>query len=289
MFTVLLAALAGASFGGLTVAVQWGIRRCADLEVGAFIAVAIGAIAVAVVSVPSAAAAGIDVGGLLPFFGAGLLAPGASQIMMTLAVRNAGPARAGILMGAAPLFSILIALAVLGESFRLPIAIGTFLIVLGSVAMVGEGEHSYRHGRRGAVLALLCAVLFASRDNLLRWGARGDDISPFLAATSSLLAATAFSLIYLALQKPRDLRARVLQALPAFAPAGLALALGYGTLLLALDKGQVSIVSPLHATGSLWAVLLAAVFIGRSEGISHRTVLAALLVVAGGVLIGTFR
>jgi uncharacterized membrane protein len=74
--------------------------------------------------------------------------------------------------------------------------------------------------------------------------------------------------------------------LPAFAPAGLALALGYDALLAAFDRGRVSVVSPLNATGSLWAVLLSALVVGRSEAIGRRTVLAALLVVVGGALIG---
>ena len=289
MAAVILAALAGASFGALTVAVRWGIRRGADLEVGAFVAATIGVIATATVAAPSGVVEGVDVGRLLPFFGAGLIAPGASQIFLTLAVHHAGASRAAILMGAAPLVSILIALVVLDETFRLAIVIGTVLIVLGSVALVGERVRPEHSGRRGAVLALLCAVLFAARDNLLRWAVRDDHIAPLVAATTTLLAAAAFILIYLLLLHRDRLRTRLLQAVPAFAPAGLALALGYGTLLLALDRGRVSVVSPLNATGSLWAVLFAALVIGRSEGTNRRTVLAALLVVAGGALIGTFR
>jgi uncharacterized membrane protein len=76
---------------------------------------------------------------------------------------------------------------------------------------------------------------------------------------------------------------------PAFAPAGITLAIGYDALLAALDRGRVSVVSPLNATGSLWAVLLAALVIGRSELIGRRTILAALLIVAGGAFISAFR
>jgi drug/metabolite transporter (DMT)-like permease len=286
---IFLAALAGASFGALTVAVQWGIRRGADLEVGALVAATTGVVTAAIVVAPSVAIEGVDVEALLPFFGAGLIAPGASQIFLTLAVRHAGASRVAILMGAAPLISILIALVLLNETFRPPLVMGTIVIVLGGVALVGERIRPDHSGRRGAVLALLCAALFAARDNLLRWAVRDDDVSPLLAATSTLLAATAFILIYLLLVRRDHLRTRLLPAVPAFVPAGLALALGYGTLLLALDRGSVSIVSPLNATGSLWAVLFAALVIGRSEAINRRTVLAALLVVAGGALIGTFR
>ena len=289
MTVVFLAALAGASFGALTVAVQWGIRRGADFEAGALVAATIGVVATATVAVPAAAVEGVDVVALLPFFGAGLIAPGASQILLTLAVRHTGSSRVAILMGAAPLISILMALLLLDETFHLSLVIGTLLIVLGSIALVGKRARLGRAGRRGAVLALLCAGLFAARDILLRGAVRDDDVSPLLAASSSLLAAAAFILVYLLLWHRERLRAGLLRAVPAFAPAGLALALGYGTLLMALDRGRVSVVSPLNATGSLWAVIFAALVIGRSEGINRRTVLAALLVVGGGALIGTFR
>jgi len=71
----------------------------------------------------------------------------------------------------------------------------------------------------------------------------------------------------------------------AFAPAGLLLALGYDALLAAFDRGRVSIVAPLNATGSLWTILLAALLIGRREMIGRRAIAAGLLIVAGGALI----
>ena len=48
---------------------------------------------------------------------------------------------------------------------------------------------------------------------------------------------------------------RLRPAAPAFAPAGVALGLAYVCLLVAFDHGRVSIVAPLNATQSLWAVV----------------------------------
>ena len=80
-------------------------------------------------------------------------------------------------------------------------------------------------------------------------------------------------------------------ALTAFAPAGIALGLGYVCLLVAFDHGRVSIVAPLNATQSLWAVVFAAVLIGRhARGESaDGSWSPALLVVAGSALIGIVR
>jgi uncharacterized membrane protein len=284
--TVLLAMLAGASFGALTVAVQWGIRRSGDSHVGGLVAAAVGAAASAAVAAPSAVVEGVPVGTLLPFFGAGLIAPGASQILLTLAVGHSGSSRAAILMGTAPLISIVIALTLLDESFR-PL-LGTVLIVLGSVTLAGERTRPELRGR-GWVLAILCAALFAARDNVVRGAARNEHPPALVTATASLVAAAALILVYLALVHRDQLRTRLRPAVPAFAPAGIAMALGYDALLAALDRGRVSVVSPLNATGSLWAVLFAALVIGRRERIGLRVAVAALLVVAGGAVIGMVR
>jgi len=56
-----------------------------------------------------------------------------------------------------------------------------------------------------------------------------------------------------------------------------------------LSRGDVTVVAPLNATQSLWAVLLAAAVLGRAEAVGPRLVLAAAFVVAGGVLVGATR
>jgi drug/metabolite transporter (DMT)-like permease len=285
----LLAAVAGASFGALAVAVRWGLRRDVDPEVGALIATALAAAASLILAAPSLAADGVDGGALMPFVAAGLIAPGASQIVLTFAVGDAGPSRAAILMGAAPLISIILALTLLDEPFRLMLVGGTLLIVSGTIALASEQRRPDHFRARGAVLALVCAALFAARDNLLRWTARDDHPPPLPAAAASLLAAAVLILVYLALARRDRLRPKLPRALSAFVPAAAALALGYATLLAALERGQVSVVSPLNATGSLWAVVLSALVIGRSELIGRRTMLAALLIVAGAALIGASR
>jgi uncharacterized membrane protein len=78
--------------------------------------------------------------------------------------------------------------------------------------------------------------------------------------------------------------------LRAFAPAGAALALAYALLFEAFDRGRVSIVAPLNATQSLWAVLISTLVLGRAtEMIGRRLVVAGLLVVAGAAFIGAVR
>jgi drug/metabolite transporter (DMT)-like permease len=281
----LLAALAGLCLGALAVAVRWGLERGAGPEGAALCAAVVGAAVATVAAIPSALRDGVDFGRLWPFFAVGLVAPGASQLCLTLAVRQAGPSRAAIFMGTSPLLSTAIALALLGEPFHPLLAAGTALIVAGGAALAGERSRPDRFRRSGIALALLCAVLFATRDNLARLGARDVHPPPLQAAAATLIAAAALIGAYV-LARRREVLRELRPALGGLAPAGLALAGGYGMLFAAYDHGRVSIVSPLAATGSLWAVLLAAIAFPRSEMIGRRVVLAGLLVVGGGAIIG---
>jgi drug/metabolite transporter (DMT)-like permease len=288
VLAVLFGALSGALFGAMAVAVRQGLRRAAaDAEAGAVIVAWTGTSASVVAALVEHGA--VRPGELWPFVVSGVLVPGSSQILFIKAVRDAGPSRAAILIGTAPLMSVLIALALLGEPFNALLVVGTVLVVAGGAVLARERVRPHDFRALGAALALTCAALFAVRDNLVRWAAHGRHPPPLLASTTSLLAAAVTISAYF-LVLARDGRTpRLRRALPAFAPAGLALGAAYGCLLEALDRGRVSVVAPLNATQSLWAVVFAALVVGASEAIGRRLVVSGLLIVAGGTLIGVVR
>lgn len=288
MLAVFFAVLAGALFGVLTLTVRAGLQRGADPEAGAFVVTGLGFVVGTVLAIPELVG-GVALSDLWPFLLVGAIVPGISQILFILAVRDAGPSRAAILIGTAPLISVLIALLVLGEPFRPPVLAGTALIVAGGAILARERARPAHFRMLGAVLALTCAGLFAVRDNAVRFVAR-DANAPALAASAvSLLAAGTIVLVSLLLLRRQGLPGKLRTALPAFAAAGITLGLAYASLVEAFDHGPVSIVAPLNATQSLWAVLLAAVLVGKSERISRRTVLSGVLVLAGGAMISVLR
>ena len=129
-------------------------------------------------------------------------------------------------------------------------------------------------------------MLFAVRDNLLRSLATGGHAAPFAAATATLAGATAVIGLYTLCVRPTKATAQLGRTFVRFAPAGVALAVGYGSLLTAFAHGRVSVVSPLNATGALWAVALAALAFRRTEQIGRSALAAAILIVIGGVIIG---
>ena len=77
--------------------------------------------------------AGRDRAGAWPFLVGGLLEPGVSQILFTLAVRDAGASRTSVIIGTAPLFAVAIAIVVLDEPVEAGLVVGAVLIVVGGV------------------------------------------------------------------------------------------------------------------------------------------------------------
>jgi drug/metabolite transporter (DMT)-like permease len=182
--------------------------------------------------------------------------------------------------------SVLIAFAALAEPIRLDVLAGTLAIVLGASALASERGRAPRSHIRGVLLAGICAMLFAVRDNLLRSLGTGKHAAPFAAATATLTGATAVIGLYILCVRPTKATAQLGRTFVRFAPAGATLAVGYGFLLTAFAHGRVSVVSPLNATGALWAVALAALTFKRTEQIGRSTLAAAILIVIGGVTIG---
>jgi drug/metabolite transporter (DMT)-like permease len=276
---VLLALSSAALFGAMTVAVRLGLLRTPDVRLGAA-ATALVAFAIALAAVPFGSGE-TNPSDLAIFALAGLLAPGVSQLLFTLAVRDAGAARASVVVGAAPLVTVGLGLLVLDEPFELALLAGAALIVIGGTALVWERLRPESFRAVGMVWAIGCTLLFASRDTFVRWFSGETPVASTAGAAATLFGG---SLVLGLLAR----RAPWRRALP-FVPAGICFGLSYVFLFEAYYRGRVTVVSPLVATESLWGVGLSALLIGRSELVGRRLVLGALLIVAGGALIGAAR
>jgi drug/metabolite transporter (DMT)-like permease len=277
---VLLALSSAFLFGVMTVTVRTGLARGAGAEATIYTLLPALTVALAAAVVQG----GWALGGIWPFLLAGVLGPGLSQLLFTLAIRDAGASRTSVTVGTAPLFAVVIALVVLGEPLVAGVLAGALLIVAGGVLLASERDRPAHVKVTGLLFAVGCTLAFAVRDNLVRHLATGTAVKPALAATSTLVAGGVVTLAYLALRRV-PLRAR--QA-PPFVVPGLAFGLSYVCLFEAYFRGRVTVVSPLVATESLWGVTLSALFL-RTELVGRRLAAGAALVVVGGALIGVFR
>ena len=139
-------------------------------------------------TLPFVAAGDIDLGGTWPFLLAGVLGPGGSQLLFTLAVRDAGPSRTSVTVGTAPLFSVAIALLLLDEPAKAGVIGGALLIVVGGIVLVREPGRPEHVKWIGLAFALAAAVIFAVRDNLVRHLSLDTEVEPALAAAATLFA-----------------------------------------------------------------------------------------------------
>jgi uncharacterized membrane protein len=266
----------------MSVALRIALDRDPDVKL-ATIATAGTALVVALVAATAEAPArGLHLSSAWPFLLVGLLSPGAAQILVTTAIRDAGASRVSMIFGTAPLVSVTIALVFLNEPASAPLIIGAVLIVTGGVLLARERERPAHLKRIGLAFAFAGATLFAIRDNLVRHLAVGSTVvPPAVAAAAALLGGT----VLIAVWARQGIGRRWIP----FLPAGLLFGASYVSLFEAYYRGRVSVVAPLVAVESLFGVVLAALFLRDSELVGKRLFVCAALIVAGGALIGAFR
>jgi transporter family protein len=284
---VLLAVGSALFFGALAVTIRLALNHRIDAEAASLVTTVVAGVVCALLALAAGDFSGVAWRHTWPFFLTGLFAPGISQILYTRSIAVSGPARTAIAVGISPVLSAAIAVTVLGEPLHVALVLGTLFVVGGGTLLVSERGGPAAMFSLGIGLSLSAALLFSIRDNLVRWAARGSDVPGLLAGTASLVSAT-LVILFVVASRP-NARERVRHAARPFVPSGLVYGVSYACLYSALDRGRVTIVAPLVATESLFAVLISIVLLRRSERIGPRLLLAAALVVGGGALISSFR
>jgi drug/metabolite transporter (DMT)-like permease len=282
-----LAALSAVLFGAMAVAIRASFGPQTDPEAVA-LATTAGALAVCLV-VAAPFTGGLTWHGVWPFLVAGLVAPGLSQVLFVRAVAAIGASRSAILIGVSPLLSALFAITLLGEPLRAGLVLGTVAVVGGGGALVSTRSAAARLTVVGAGAGVVAAALISARDNFVRWADTGNSVPGVVAAAVLLTSATVLIGAILLLDRRPLVPSSLRSTWRPLALASLLFGLAYAAVFVAFDHGRVTIVAPLYATESLWAVVWSALVLRRAEGVGPRLVLAAALMVVGGVLIGVSR
>ena len=287
---VALALGTGFLFGVLAVGMRHGFSTVPDAEIGAFQTQIAGFVSALVI-----AALGLQLGdarwhGIWPFLVLGIISPGFTQVLFAQAVRNIGASRAMVFTGMIPLASGFAAVVFLDEPFRLALLFGTLLVVGGGMLLVWDRTRPPNYRAIGIAWALASIVFFAMRDNVSRWVTTDRGVPP-LAAAAALLggASVALGLYLIVTRTPRTALAQMRASVRPFLLPGLLFGVSYAMFLTALERGKVTIVSPLSGTFVLWTVVLSAIFLRQLEAISKRLVIAAILVLAGAAIVAATR
>ncbi len=191
---------------------------------------------------------------------------------------------AGTISSTTPLFAVLGAILFLGEPLNPAVAAGTAAIVLGVIALTARDSGSPRSWAAWVILLPLAGAAIrggaqaAVKGGLVLWP------DPFIAA---LVGYCVSSVTVFAANRafvPRTNTAIDRRGIFWFIAVGICNGLGVLAMYAALNRGQVSVVSPLVATYPLFTLLLSALFL-REEKFGVRVLLGVALTVAGVVVL----
>ncbi len=228
---------------------------------------------------------------LLWFIAMGIAGPGIGRITHLIGITKMGLNRSVTISSATPIWATLIAIVVLGESPTFLVFFGTLVIVSGVWLLSVREDVSQAFGDwfRGALIfPLIASVAYALAPIFVKLAYAYQE-TPGVALAVGF---TAGNLVLLAGKPflPRwdgapPLRRDVFWLITA---GGLNIITAF-LLTTAFALAPISTTLPLSRTAPIWVLLVSYLFLGKLERITWRTVVAAAMVVMGGVLITVFR
>lgn len=266
---------------------------------------------------------GWSTAGVLWFVAAGVLASFLGRAALFAGIGYVGSSRAAAVKNTAPIVTVVVAIVFLGERLSALGTVGVGLTFLGLLLLCLEAFQRHRADRKngedegvvdedppsecleeddageragrlsvtsyvmsGTLSSVLAAAFFG-----LGQAARkvGIDHMPNALLGATIASWTAL-IVYLVVSAARGRLGGLLEG--CFGKinrylllAGLAVTVGQLGFFVAITYASVSYVSTVAASETLLTVFLAAIFIGRSEAITRRVVLAAVAVFAGAAII----
>ena len=217
------------------------------------------------------------------FAAVGLIFPALVTFINFASNRLTGPTVAGTISSTTPLFAVLGAILFLGEPLSLVAAAGTAVIVLGVVALTARGSDRPRAWAAWVILLPLAGAAIRGGAQAAVKGGLALWPDPFVAALVGYCVSSvtifAGNRAFARTGAPLDRRGILW-----FMAVGICNGVGVLAMYAALNRGQVSVVSPLVATYPLFTLALSALVL-REEKFGPRVLLGVVLTVAGVVVL----
>ena len=279
----LLAIISGVCWATNITIVKWALNRSrASALVGATVGVSIAAIVSLILALLSGSSVP-DSEVLWKFAIVGIIAPGSSQGLFVSSIGSIGPARTSILIGTSPVFSVLLAVIFLDESWKTTIMIGTLLTVVGSALISWEKGIQFR--QIGIIFAVATSLTFGIRDVVARHFNLGTDVSSWWSGTVVLIAASITLWIFVFIKFGPIWKTQTRKALPEFIPSGIMIGIALPLLLEALNKGAVNIVAPLALAAQNIAIVILSGWFFSSRERTRQVIVAMILIFIGGIVV----
>ncbi len=221
---------------------------------------------------------------LLWYVGIGVLIPGFGRSIHIAGIQRIGAAPSALIRGLGPLFSSSLAVLVLGEVISVRVAAGTGFIVLGILALsIRQGEMR-TWAISGVLFSLGATMTFVFRDLIIRYSSPDVPYKTLaifaMASTSTVLMAAAW--VWLGDKKIASLPRR---SLALFVGVGVSSIFAQLFLFLALDRGEVVVVTPIVSAQPLFVMLLSFFLLRGVEKVTPAMVLGGAFITLGGALI----
>ena len=217
------------------------------------------------------------------FVMSGIIQPAIVRVLFYVGIVRLGVSRAGPIRGTSPFFSVAIAFFLFHDRPELIVYVGGLLTIAGTWAVSYQrpGESKWR------VLDLmfpLSAAMLASVSQNIRKMGLNVTAEPVVASTITTATSLVCLLGSMAVSGKRSIQINR-QCLPYYGGAAVFALIGQLSNFIALNGGQISVVSPLINTTPLFVIGLTWLFLRGEEKINRNVVIGVILLVGGIALI----
>ena len=214
------------------------------------------------------------------FVVSGIIQPAIVRVMFYVGIVRLGVSRAGPIRGTSPFFAVAIAFFLFHERPELAVYVGGLLTIAGTwlVSYKRTGEGKWR--TIDLMFPLGAAMLASVSQNIRKVGLNTTN-EPIIAATIS--TATSLCCLFgsvLFSGKASSIKI-TRECLPYYGAAAVFALIGQLCTFIALNGGQISVVTPLVNTTPLFVIGLTALFLRGEEKVNKAVVIGVIFLVAG--------
>ncbi len=220
------------------------------------------------------------------FIAGGIFAPAVGRFMTFKAIERVGVARAVPISNTYPMFSSILAVLLLGESWPPQNILGTFFVILGIVILSRTQSEKSQWRKIDLIYPASAAFSFAISSYLRKFGLLIANL-PLMAAVVSATTALVFTMIFQHAQGGWKTFVLSRQSFGWFVATGFAHTTAMLSSFYALSFGKIVIVDPLVSASPVLTLFLSTLSLKDLESITPRVVMGAICTVIGSILVVT--
>ncbi|MEC9287383.1 MAG: DMT family transporter [Chloroflexota bacterium] len=206
------------------------------------------------------------------------------------AIGRIGASRTAAVQSTAAVFAAIFAITIIGERPHFVVLLGTLIVVSGLTTALGNSLRNGDGDNRGAWIGLGLALVAAASyggTNVIAKELTEEYGSPLMVSAAGLL----FGIILLSplagagmVREVKEAKGNLMFAASA-GLSGLAAATGVIALYFALQRNDVTVVSPIVSTNPIFTLVLAQIFISRMENLTKWLFLGVGITVVGVIVV----